>query len=1554
MEAHHKSAAPPGSPVEEELVRIWAEELKLDPATIGVDDDFFGLGGDSLEATVMLGRVSAAFAEVSIAALLEGPTIAELARRIEKSHGPRLAPLTRADRTGPFPLSFGQERLVLHHRLHPEARAAYNIPLAVRLSGPLDSMAFANALVNLVRWHEALRTTFARRGDHTVQVVAAVGEVVLEHEDRDGPEGLADRIAELAKLPFDLDCGPLFSARLIRLGEEDHLLFLCLHHAICDGWSARTLLRDLGDLYKPGGIDRAATIGPLVHYGDFADWQRQRWHGLALEETLDYWAERLRGVTSPELPSDRPRPPRPSSQGGVHRFTVPGPLVDTLDRLAHQEGVTRFVVLLAAFQTLLWRYTGGEAQSEILVGVPIANRDIPELRGAVGYFASVLGIVTQLSPGLTFRDLLGRAKQSFWSAYSHRHLPFDAIVHELRRTRGLPPLRHPPLFSLQNLPVAPPAFEGLRAELDVVAARTARFDLSMGLQEAGHELTGAVEFAADLFDPGRIARFVAHYLSILEDVSTAPDRSLEQIAMIGQDELAQLRRWGNLEEVPGPADPETLVSLFEAQAERTPDRIAVVAGDREITYGELNRRANQVAHLLLSLGTRPEELIGIALDRSLALVAGVLGVLKSGSAYLPLDPAYPTERLRMILDEAAPRALLAAPEFLDRFPGATARVLSLDDSWEAIQREETGNPPPAAAPDDLAYVLYTSGSTGRPKGIALEHRNAVSLLRWAEGVYDDEDLAGVLAGTSLNFDLSVFELFVTLTRGGRVLLARNTLDWHRLPNAREVTLLNTVPSILTELLRQPGGLPGWPRVVQTAGELMTRQLADDLLAHRPQSRLYNLSGPTEDTTFSTCHRVRAGEPSNPPIGPPLPGTRAYVLGLDHRFVPAGVPGELYLAGAGLARGYFKQVELTSERFLPDPFVGGRMYKTGDLVRWLPGGELDFVGRSDFQVKVRGFRVEPGDVESALVRHPAVARAAVVAEQARHSNRLVGYVELKPGAITGPEEIRSFIASRLPDYMVPSVVRVVAEMERLPNGKVDRSKLLAVADGVSAAGRPPQTETEEVLAGIFARILEQPEDSIDVVSDFAELGGDSLDLHRLEMQIEAVFHGSPRVSQLPPPHSVAALALALSGSVPVSGEPDPWREVHTFDFIPSSPPPTLEPHRIVSPGAVLLTGATGFLGAFLLDELLRGTNADVYCLVRPRRDGVGGGERLRSSLARYGLLDESTAGRIRLVEGDLSLPEFGLAPGRFEELARSIDAIYHNGAYVSFVHTYAAHRPANVLGTVEVLRLATLGQWLPTHYVSTISVCGAAVPGDIDEDTPLDRPDRLSRGYPRSKWVAEQLVRAAARRGLPVTIHRPGRVTGHTGTGSWKTDDFACSLLKGCIRLGVYPDLAQRVPSVDVTPVDYVTRSLVHLSLRAESLGRTFHLINPRTTAFGLVIKALERCGYELAARPYPEWRAALAGSAETGDENPLRRFLSALPEYLPADSDAASNRSAIHCPRTLEALSGSGIEWPVVDESLIGRYVEYFRGVGFLPPPRALMTGVEGTPQEIAVVSPEH
>lgn len=1141
----------PRDAIEQQVAEVWANVLRLE--RVGVHDSFLELGGNSLLGMQMISRLRDIFQVQLVPQILfEAPTIADLSARItqlqadptqalqtvDAAQGVSTTVIPRRQNQAAAPLSFSQQRLWVFEQLEQNS-ATYVVTKALRLKGVLDRTALQKTFEAIVARHEILRTNFLTVNGEPVQVVkpprsVALPVIDLSHASKSEQATALQQILDAEdQRPFDLATDLMLRVALVCLTEQEHILVLVRHHLASDGWSLGIIWQEISALYAAYLSDRPAVLPELpVQFADFAAWERQWLSGEVLETQLNYWRQQLTGAPALlQLPTDRPRPPIQTFNGQTESFQISQELSEQLQVLSRRSGATMYMTLLTAFVTLLARYSG---QQDVVVGSMVANRNQREIEPLIGFFSNLLVLRTQLDGNPTFSELLKRVRQTALEAFTHKDVPFEQLTAALKPERSP---SHTPwfqvLFMLQNFPMERPELPGL-VVTPVVIEESAKYDLTLTLTETATGLVTSLAYNTDLFDSTTIHRLIGHFQTLLEAVVANPELPVFNAPLLTSPERQQLLvEWNNTQsEYP---DDRCIHQQFEAQVERTPDAIAVRFSNQALTYRELNQQSNQLAQHLRSLGITPDSLVGICVERSLEMVVAMLAVLKAGGAYVPLDPAYPRERIAYVLENAQVSVLLTQSSLVPSLPGTDAHVLRLDSDRPRWATQPTENLPNLATPDHLAYVIYTSGSTGNPKGVQIIHSAVVNFLvaiAKEPGIQPGDVL---LAVTTLSFDIAVLELFAPLMVGAQVVIAHRTVaaDGYQLAaelDRSQITILQATPATWRMLL--DSGWQGRSELkMLCGGEALPRELANQLLPKG--ATLWNMYGPTETTIWSAVSQV---EHSEAPVyvGQPIANTQFYVLDEQRQPVPIGVPGELYIGGAGLARGYFNRPDLTAEKFIPHPFVDqvdqpeARLYRAGDRVRYRADGSLEFLGRVDYQVKIRGFRIELGEIETVLSQHPAIAKCVVIdREDTPGDRRLVAYLVCSQVYLPPADEFRRFLQKKLPDYMVPSAFVALADLPLTPNGKVDRRALPkpdVSQTKLSAQFVAPRDQLETQLTSIWEEIMGvQP---IGVTDNFFDLGGHSLLAVRLFAQIEKTFGKALPLATLFQSATIAELAQII--------------------------------------------------------------------------------------------------------------------------------------------------------------------------------------------------------------------------------------------------------------------------------------------------------------------------------------------------------------------------------------------------------------------------------------------
>ena len=1037
------------------------------------------------------------------------------------------------------PLSSTQQRIWFLEQLNP-GLATYNRLVVYRLKCFLNLKALDDSLTEIISRHEILRTAFSTVNGRPLQVVFPAKPFVSRFCDLStvapvSKESLVQQLAsEEGRAPFDLSAGLLLRAKVLRLSEAEHLLLLTFHHIAIDGWSIGIFLDELSRCYEAFASGVKPELAPLpLQYADYAVWQRERLAGPLLEQQLQYWREQLAGAPQELcLPTDHARPAVQSYRGATTQFELDRELVQELKEWSRAQGVTLFMSLLAVFQVLLWRYSG---ERELVVGTPIANRSRVELEGLIGCFANTLVLRTRLEEGASFAELVKRVREVCLGAYAHQEVPFERLVEELQPERKL---SHSPLFQvmfvLQNAPAQHLEIPSLKFEPVSIGNGSAKFDLTLILEENQESLSCCFEYSTDLFEAATITRMIGYLRNVLKQVLNNPNQPLWQVPVLTQAEQRQLLVEWNQTHTDYPRQ-QCIHKLFEAQVEKTPNDVAVVFGEQQLTYKQLNEKANQLANYLLSLGVTTGSLVGICSERSCEMVIGILAILKAGGAYVPLDPGYPPERLSYMLNDTGAPVLILQRRFQDRFAEHDVKLIFLDDDQETIAQQSAHNPVCGATPDSLAYIMYTSGSTGVPKGACVNHRAVVRLVREQNYIELGRDDV-ILQFAPVSFDASTLELWGSLLNGGRLVLMSPGMtsleDLGRAIRDYGITTLWLTAGLFHLMVDYRLEDLKSVRQLLAGGDVLSVSHVRKFLEAAPESKLINGYGPTENTTFTCCHRMSDASSINStvPIGRPIANTQVYLLDAHLQPVPLGGIGNLYIGGDGLAQGYLNQPVLTAEKFIPHPFAeqpGARLYDSGDLARYWQNGIIEFLGRADRQIKVRGFRVELGEIQEILVQHPAVKAAIVVVLDEARNKRIVAYV-VGDRQVTDTGALRSYMQQRVPAYMIPSAFVPMDQLPLTPNGKVDLAALPAPDISKSEmAGNSLEVTggIEEILAGIWADVLGT--ETVGLFDDFFDLGGHSLLATQVLSRIREVFGIELALSALFAKPTVATLAKEVA-------------------------------------------------------------------------------------------------------------------------------------------------------------------------------------------------------------------------------------------------------------------------------------------------------------------------------------------------------------------------------------------------------------------------------------------
>ncbi|OBI46130.1 non-ribosomal peptide synthetase [Mycobacterium colombiense] len=1471
----------PANALEEVLACVYADVLGLD--RVGVDDSFFDLGGDSLTAMRLIAAVNKSLnTRLGVRTLFDAPSVADLAPRVRTDGGGR-EPLVAAERPAVIPLSFGQSRLWFLDQFHG-ASPVYNMAVALGLSGRLDVDSLSAALADVVARHESLRTVFPHSDGVPYQEVVAAESADFGWEVVDAaawsPARLDEAVGAAARHTFELETHiPLF-AKLFRVTEDEHVLVATVHHIAADGWSVTPLVSDLGAAYAARCAGRAPGWAALpVQYADYTLWQRAQFgdledSGSPIGIELAYWQETLAGMPERlQLPTDRPYPSVADYRGASVAVEWPAELQHRVRAVARRHNATSFMVIQAALAVLLSKIT---ATNDISVGFAVAGRSDTALDQLVGFFVNTLILRVDVNGDATVGELLTQVRARSLEALEHQDVPFELLVERLNPIRSL---SHHPLVQVsmtwQNLrehandPAAGLDLGDLRIIQLPLETRTARMDLTFSLGERFTEdgelagIGGAVEFRTDLFDAESVETLVNRLERVLVAMTSDPSGRLFSVDALDAAERARLDALGNRAVLSAPAEGVSVPELFAAQVARTPDAVAVSCAGVSMTYRELDEASNRLAHLLIGHGARRSECVAVLFERSAQAIVGILGVLKSGAAYLPMDPAVPDARIEFMIGDARPVAAVTTAGLADRFAGSGVRVIDVNDA--AVQAQPyCGLPMPEAG--DIAHVIYTSGTTGVPKGVATTHQN---VTQWVGSLH-----VGLPSGPgqvwsqwySYAFDASVEEIWGALLHGSRLVIVPESVaalpeDLQALLIDEQVTVLHQTPSAVSALS---------PQVLVSSALVVAAEACSAELLERwaPGRVMTNAYGPTETTMCVAVSRPLSAGTGTPPIGAPVPGAAFFVLDPWLRPVPVGTVGELYVAGRGLGAGYLRRGGLTASRFVACPFggTGQRMYRTGDLVRWGPDGQLQYLGRIDEQVKIRGYRIELGEIQAALSGLDAVDQAVVIVREDRPGDkRLVGYVtESTPGALD-VVTARAQLREGLPPYMVPAALVIIDALPLTVNGKLD-TRALPAPTYREADYRAPGNDIEHLLADTYAEVLGL--DLVGIDDSFFDLGGDSLSAMRLVATLNKTLHTHLTVRTLFNSPTVAGLSRQVDEHADdprfVFVHGPEATEVHAGDlkldkFIDAA---TLAgASSLPGPGAevrtVLLTGATGFLGRYLVLqwlERLELADGKLVCLVRAASDDEARARLEKTfdsgdpQLLRY--FQELAADHLEVIAGDKAEPNLGLDEQTWQRLAESVDLIVDPAAVVNGALPYSELFAPNVVGTAELIRLALTTKLKLFTYVSTANVGDQIAPAAFTEDADIRviSPSRRNdgsrvNGYGNSKWAGEVLLREANDLcGLPVAVFRSGMIlAGTTYVGQLNLSDMVTRMVLSVVATGVAPRSFYRLDAqgdrqrahYDGLPVEFVAEAIATLGAQVVEGFQTYHVMNQHDDGIGL-------------------------------------------------------------------------------------------------------------------------
>lgn len=1436
--------------------------------------------------------------------------------------------------------SSGQERLWYLCKVQ-QPPYSYNEQLEVLVHGKLQINILKRVLDAIVQRHEALRSVFRINQQQLQQIVLppfTVSIPLIEVGDKNNDHSdlqklIHDQCLKQGQAIYDLASGPLFRVCILQLPENKQLFLFSFHHIIMDGRAVVVLLKEINQLYRQLSNNNDITVEPLAFQPrDFAQQEENFLNSKKLRRRLEYWTKELNNLPPLlGLPINHKRPPAANSFGAWESVTVSRELTEAMIASSWKQRISPFILVLATYKCLLMHYS---RQRDIVVGSIVANRTDNNTSDLIGFFAETALLRSTINPQQLFSEYLSTLNTLTNSVFYQQPVPFGKLVETLRNKGTIEADSNPIQAALvfDSIALEENQLAGLPSEPATSRSMgVAKFELTLSVEIIDEQLQGHFEYNSNLFDPETIKRMARHFEELLASVIKNPQQPIAALSMLSKKEHHILVNEWNNSATQYPKD-RCIHQLFEQQAAQQPNAIALVYRDQKMTYHELEVMANQLSHYLIANGIQPDMPVGLYLERSADMVIGLLGILKAGGCYVPIDINYPPQRINYLVNNSNIQLLLTQKSLKTTdFDNAELITLSLDSEWQKLHEYPLSAPETATGADNLAYINYTSGSTGLPKGVAIPHR-AVARLTKNNHYLKLRPIKTILHVSSISFDAATFEIWAALLNGAKLVIypepTLSSLGIENIIREHNIDTLFLTTSLFHMLVdEQPTTMSAVPLVI-TGGETLSVDHIKRAQKHCPKTLFVNVYGPTENTTFTTFEPIDKStlDTQNAvAIGRPISNTTTYILDSQCNPVPIGVVGELHIGGDGLARNYMHRPALTAEKFIPNPFSnepGQRLYKSGDLARYRENGSIDFCGRMDDQIKIRGYRIEIGEIETAIDGLPYIREAVVIAHSRDNSGSnhfLAAYVVAKHRGNLNIEQLRGDLKSILPSYMVPAIFIPLEQLPINNNGKVDRKALpfpstyLLESDNFTK----PCTPLEKQLTAIWANVLALPAKNISADHDFFDLGGNSISVMRvislcnknkLDITVKDLFEQ----------RTISRLNKLLESAKKLSAQITLDREIQLESSINIGSQPWADMRK---PNGIFITGCTGFVGAFLLKELLSQTSARIYCLIRAESP-VQARTRIREKLTEYKLYQREFSNRIVPVLGDLSEQKFGLSSAAFDYLSRSVDIIFHNGAWVNHVYPYDMLKAANVGGTREVLRLATSHKIKSVRHISILN----------NDSVSTEDFERLASGkefgYPLSKYAAERMVQLGNRRGIPVSIYRLGMVSGDQ-QGISNNKDRICLLIKGCIALNCIPNgdgLAQ-ICSPTLTPVDFVARAIITLVQQSKSVNQSFDIVSPRPMDWGELPVALEEFGYNLEVVPLPIWQKKLKDRRAKNPESKEFQTLAGL--YL--DDQPSMKESCFseelkfddgYLPM-LDKLFKAKVDCSVVDRDLLKTYLEY-------------------------------
>lgn len=1542
QESSKFAAVAPRTQTEEKIVHLWQKVLNLNQ--VGIYDSFFSIGGNSLAAAQIAARIQSIFGiYLPLQIVISSETVEKLAIAVEEAlaTGPQKTEVTPR-RPKKIPLSSYQERIWFLEQLQP-GNLAYNCGALLSLRGSLNASALKASLEAIIRRHEVTRTSVEVGNDgRPYQKIQSPWSVELPLFDfsQDSFEEAQSRLRKQVQAEFQwrfkLDQLPLMRWVLFKLSDEHHQLMCMEHHFLHDGWSFNVFLKELLSHYKHLTEGCAPLPELRWQYSDLT-WEQQRFlMSQGLVNQLSYWKNQLKDCPPRiQLPADRARPAVQTLQGNKLNFPVPDKITESLSRIAKEEHATPFMVALTIFQILLQRYS---QQSNFTVATSVSNRKTEDSEKLIGMVLNSLPLRAHVDTNQSLRSLIRQVKKTALDAYAHQDVPFEKIVDAVNPPRDLSgsPFFQV-MFNFHDAPSVGIPLKDLQAELSILTSNgSAKCDLNIimapkrNFNVTGHPKTDdheqliIWEYDTNIYDESTMKDFAGRFLCMLENMSSYLDQPIHKLpwmSRLDKDKLVEKAKAPEASHL----EITSLHQIIGRWARKKENEIALVLKDQSLTWKELDRRSSKLARHLQKQGLTKSDVVGILARRSFESIVASVAVLKAGGTYMILDPQFPLQRIRFMIEDARVRHVLCFESVYEKDDLQTPLTNLGDFDWIS---QVTDSVDTIVDPSQTAILIYTSGSTGSPKGVALSHRSILNLIEAKKTIGVKDPVFLQLA--SISFDASILEIYGALLNGQRLVLfpPESQLDEIKdIVRKERVTTTFFTTALFHRLVEDDIETFADLKEVIVGGEALQALPSKKLLNRYPGITLVNIYGPTETTVFNVCHVMKSATEIGEtiPLGKTLAGCETYLLDSQMEVVPDGVPGEMYLGGHGLSNGYVNNEKLTRERFVPNPFQLGKfLYKTGDIAIRRSDGCLYFIGRTDFQVKIRGFRVELEEVEKTLINVGSFSACAVLAiKDASGANQLVALIESKD--VTNADNLVEQLSSTLPSFMIPSRFFFFRNFPLNANKKVDREALLKLVRERDSELENKylrdsrQNFSSSASAMKISEIWEKflgPQ-AIYTNADFFEVGGHSLLAAQMLSQINSQLQLKISMKEFFNNPTISALIQLAEGKRSKA-------VTQTMEHIKDSCLPaeientkSYDLRNLVRPREVLLTGGTGFLGSHMLYELLVRTDAIVHCLVRAPNRAIAQ-KRLFEKFEKYRLPYREHRDRLRIYNGDLSRPQFDLDPALYEDLANSVQTIYHSAASTNFAFNYKQIAGANVQATLEILKLASTGIAKAVHHVSSVSVFAIPPGGEgpaFTEDGEIGPAERLGYGYAQSKWSAEKLMMAAGTRGMPITIYRPSRISGHSETGRWHEGDFLVKVIGGCAKMGLIPELKRLE---DMVPVDYVAQAIIELSKQPTQIGKRFHITNPSKLKWSSLGQAMRDAGMNVQWTDYDHWFSSIKELASARSENPL---VALLPLFEGGGKSGWERRLEFDTKNTVAGLQNTDIRCPEVDSKLLHNYL---------------------------------